>query len=261
MNLKSRFEMAAGSIVGSDHLKLKKNCQDAYIGHYADDMIIAIVADGCGQHPYSEVGAHEGARMLKNILVHYLTTTDISKTDFPKILERVKKEMQSRIHALADYDTATMLAYYSFTLVGAVILPDMSYVFSFGDGVWGVNGDIKIIGPYPRNEPPYIMYGNLPSSSINLDPKLLDFQIQAEMPTDQISHLLVGTDGVEYLERIGPLSQFWEEDIYFTNPFAIRKKLFLINSESQEIDWIKQCKNVHTGPLKDDTTLIVIRKI
>jgi hypothetical protein len=74
-----------------------------------------------------------------------------------------------------------------------------------------------------------------------------------------VDSLLVGTDGVLDLEAladrcaapgagtVGPLRQFWEDDRFFLNPDMVRRRLTVIGRGP-------------SGPLPDDTTLIVLRR-
>jgi hypothetical protein len=59
----------------------------------------------------------------------------------------------------------------------------------------------------------------------------------------------------------GPLHQFWEQDSYFRNRDAIRRRLALANSERTMLDRTTGSLVVHRPLLSDDTTLVVIRRI
>ncbi|MEM9543880.1 MAG: hypothetical protein AAGA60_30905, partial [Cyanobacteria bacterium P01_E01_bin.42] len=99
-------------------------------------------------------------------------------------------------------------------------------------------------------------------------PQELQFQIHQSCEIEKLESLLIGTDGVEDLmnaadrnlpgksEKVGSISQFWQEDRYFKNPDILRRKLSLIN---REFYCSGQPKEV--GLLQDDTTLIAIRKV
>ncbi|MDF1503681.1 protein phosphatase 2C domain-containing protein, partial [Roseisolibacter sp. H3M3-2] len=58
------FAWAAGSVAGSDHRRAGRNCQDAVRVLGDADALVAVVADGCGGAPHSEVGAHLLAQLL-----------------------------------------------------------------------------------------------------------------------------------------------------------------------------------------------------
>src|SRR5438093_9977994 len=59
-----RFEAAAGSIVGTAHLHAGRNGQDGFAIHRQGEVTVAVVTDGCGSAPHSEVGAKIGAAIV-----------------------------------------------------------------------------------------------------------------------------------------------------------------------------------------------------
>ena len=67
--MKGIFEITGGSVAGARHAKTGKNNQDAFIWRQTDDLVIAIVADGCGSGRFSEIGAQIGARLFINRLM------------------------------------------------------------------------------------------------------------------------------------------------------------------------------------------------
>jgi hypothetical protein len=91
---------------------------------------------------------------------------------------------------------------------------------------------------------------------------------------------LIGTDGAADLEAaaearlpgreepLGPLAQFWEQDRYYENADAVRRRLFLANREAPRMssDAVAgQCRPGTTSAsdkplLPDDTTLVVLRR-
>ena len=87
-----------------------------------------------------------------------------------------------------------------------------------------------------------------------------------------MSTIKFGTDGVRELidvaqqqlpgkqELVGSISQFWQEDRYFTNPDQIRRRLSLINREVTKLDCQTQKLQKTLGLLPDDTSLVVLRR-
>jgi hypothetical protein len=150
-------------------------------------------------------------------------------------------------------------------VVGTVVTPEHTLVFSAGDGVWALNGHVHALGPFPGNAPPYLAYGLLPDS-------LVPFVRQALVPTSEVDSLMLGTDGVGDLARlaeavvpeagdiVGPLSQFWREERYFRNPDALRRRLSLLARESVRVDPVSHRLVRSPGLLPDDTTLVVLRR-
>jgi hypothetical protein len=160
-----------------------------------------------------------------------------------------------------------------FTVVGAIVTEEVSVFFSLGDGVIYINGERIPIGPWSNNEPPYLAYNLVGSTLGDASPHLLNFQVQRIMATQELNHALIGSDGLTYLEaaaektfpgkptiKVGPISQLWEEDRFFKNPFAVQQFLNMANTARTKIDWIGQKVEKENGHLSDDTTLAVIRR-
>jgi hypothetical protein len=88
---------------------------------------------------------------------------------------------------------------------------------------------------------------------------------------EELHSFLLGTDGVCDLmqsaeshmpgktEKVGPLSQFWQEERFFCNPDMVRRRLAGIARDvtTRSEAGIRK----EAGLLTDDTTLIVGRRI
>lgn len=271
-----QFQIAAGSIVGRNHsdpLVAKPN-QDAFVHRSFEDMSFAVVCDGCSSGAHSEVGASLGARLIvQSISTRLLDAYQVSQSDPEGFLERVRQDVLAEIRVLANRMggsfTETIGDYFLFTVMGALVTPGWTCVFSNGDGVYFVNGQAYSIGPFPGNEPPYFAYSLVQSK---FEPNSLNFEIKELFPTDGVFSLLIGSDGVTDLidseqrslpgkeEVLGPISQFWEEDRYFNNPDNVRRRLALANQRSVRIDPNGQRLVRENGLLPDDTTLVVFRR-
>ncbi|MEI6065224.1 MAG: protein phosphatase 2C domain-containing protein [Pseudanabaena sp. ELA748] len=267
------FEYAIGTIIGRNHVLAGKNNQDAYRVISNEKFIIAAVCDGCGSGKHSEVGAKLGARIVTEAIADLLNQspnqdTEISETefwDFVKInlLQKLKDFVAI---ANGDLELASVGAihelplqrefvndYLLFTIVGAVITTNETVTFSMGDGAIAINGKLNQIPAYPNNAPPYLAYGLYKPEAIN-------FEIRDRLPTSELESLLIATDGIDDLVKVEDINQFWQEDRYFKNPDAIRRKLAMLNREEAKPDWNKREIIKRSGVLSDDTTLIVIRK-
>ena len=66
------FQMTYASIIGAVHEKLNYNNQDAVLVHRDKDLIIGLLANGCGSGKYTEVGA----RLITNYIKNYLLSHD-----------------------------------------------------------------------------------------------------------------------------------------------------------------------------------------
>jgi hypothetical protein len=285
--MKERFEIAGGTVTGRDHvgrgnLLYGKNNQDAFSYRVMDDALVVVVCDGCSEGAHSEVGAHLGSQLVSASLIEQLAHCrrklpgELSTDVMPEILERVRQRTLSQLRLLAQAMTAVDASfssvvgeYFLFTVIGTMITPNETTIFSIGDGVFALNGAVTRLGPFPGNAPPYLAYPLVRSS---IDEKLLRFQINACRPTEEIQSLLIGCDGVEDLVAaihrdipggrhgaVGPISRFWEEDRYFKRD-QIRRRLGLINSEVVRLDPETKQLQRDSGLLPDDTTFVVIRR-
>ena len=267
------FELAAGSVRGREHLRLERNNQDAYAILRNEQYTVAVVCDGCGSGQHSEVGAQIGARLTIKSLTRALSN-QFSKGNpisFHELLEQVRQDLLRQIDNLAQAMggnwVQTLKDYFLFTIVGVVITSTEILVFSLGDGVIIINGQEIDLGSFPGNSPPYLAYGLCETVSNH------GFRSHLLPPLEQVESILIGTDGVRELmnvaqqqlpgkqELVGLISQFWQEDHYFTNPDQIRRRLSLINREVTKFDRQTQKLQKTPGLLPDDTSLVVLRRM
>ena len=277
------FQITGGTIVGRDHILSNKNNHDSYSWVTQDNTTIAVVCDGCGSGKHSEVGAKIGVRLLGEAIrknLDFFHCFSENNQDTSPFWERVRKDTLASIRvltlSLGGSFSQTVNDYFLFTIVGALITEEKTSLFSIGDGVIVLNGEMIQIGPFPGNAPPYIGYDLVESSLSDTAPELLKFTIHETLETENVESILIGTDGVTDLANIasenypgkekiiGPLSQFCEEDRYFKNPDMVRRSLSLMNKDS--VKYIRNSENdivnisKEHGLLHDDTTLISIRR-
>ena len=84
MNLRETFEIAVGTVIGRDHRVSGKNNQDAFCCLMADHLIVAVVCDGCGSSPHSEVGAKIGAKIIAAEILRSISGNSDSLPPCPK---------------------------------------------------------------------------------------------------------------------------------------------------------------------------------
>lgn len=263
--MKGLFELAAGSIAGTNHLRTGKNNQDAYYSYITEEMAIAIVSDGCGSGKHSEVGAKIGVRLVAAAIERHLAQP--SNHFWEEVRQEVLDQLETLVRGMGGNLSETVNDYFLFTIVGALILPSGVTTFALGDGAIALNEEILSLGPFADNAPPYLAYGLLERSASEWQ-----FQIHHQLPIAEVSSILIGTDGVIDLiqgaeknlpgkpEIVSTISQFWQEDRYFMNSDMVRRRLALINNEVIKPDWQNHQITKSLGLLSDDTTLIAIRK-
>jgi hypothetical protein len=257
------FDVAVGSVQGREHARSGRNNQDAACVRVSEHGLVMVVADGCGSQPCSELGAQLGVRRVAQAAQARLARGEtVDGADF---LPGLQGDLLGLMEGLVSGLGREVLGDLLFTLVGAVVTPSLTLVFSVGDGVWMLNGQVHALGPFPGNAPPYLAYSLLRGEDVPLVQRAL-------VPTEDVHALLVGTDGVGDLldlsrarlperdEAVGPLSRFWTEDRYFANPDAVRRRLAQLNREAVRADFAERRLLRTPGLLTDDTTLVVLRR-
>lgn len=211
--------LAAGSTPGRLHLLSERPNQDAF--HLASGGwgSVAVVCDGCGSEPKSQVGAVLGAAMAARSAARQLAAS--GSLD----LERLRGEMLAGLSIIAGTAGISAQEHLLFTLVGVAMHAKGATVFACGDGVIAVDGTLQVLGPFPGNAPPYIGYGLLEPGP--------GFTLLHDGPAERV---LIGTDGAAEAD----LKPFWTEDRMFRNPDLTRRRLKLLR-------------------LQDDATVAVIR--
>lgn len=288
--MKDTFQITHGTIVGTDHTKIFKNNQDAYAYKQGSNYIVACIADGCSAGNYSEFGARFAVNFFVNAASNILQSLSQKEVDclaekeyisFP-FFDKIRLDMLSEIRLLAnsfgpDFGK-TISDFFLFTMVAVVITPFGTDIVSIGDGYVAINGeeiDIEIPDSQDSiltNAPPYMVYNLVNSKLYEKESKSLNFRLIKGVKTTQLNSLLIASDGVIKWSEIqdsnipakhdpvGPLSQFWTEDKYFTNEDMLRRKLFLMNNPKVQLDKGNNCISKHLGLLNDDTTIIAIRR-
>jgi Protein phosphatase 2C len=258
------FDVAAATVIGREHARAGRNNQDAFWARASEHGLAAVVADGCGSGAQSELGACLGARRVVEGALALLGLQ--VPVDSPEFLQRLGADVLCFLQAVSgELGERAIGEALLFTVVGAVVTPEHTLVFSAGDGVWALNGEVHRLGPFPGNAPPYLAYGLLEPGAGSLRTNTL-------RPTAEVDSLLLGTDGAADLadlagarvperdEPVGPLAQFWSDERYFHNPDALRRRLSLLNRESVRADFPAQRLVRVPGLLSDDTTLVVLRR-
>lgn len=254
------FELAAGTVIGRSHRHLGRNNQDAYAIDLSPSAAIAVVCDGCGSCPHSEVGAKLGTRLVVSALKRALEggRLEFSPDFWQDLRQDLLAQLQQVIRAMGD-SLRVMRDYFLFTIVGAVLTPEQTAIFSLGDGVAILNGEVILNGSAVDNCPPFLAYGLVPA----LDDEKIQFQVMVRS-TATVNTLALGSDGVKDLAPAGSIlpvmAALAEDQRIFQNPDRLRRYLAQCNREILRPDWHNQVLGRSRGQLEDDTTLILIRR-
>ena len=279
------FEVASGSIVGTDHIGASqilvgKNNQDSLWVSTGPEYLVAVVCDGCGKGEHSETGAQLGARILSvklSELAQRWAGTDFKKMSgcIAQALERAKQDTLAQLRVLAlsmgDSLSEVVQDYFLFTVMATVITPCWTVIFSRGDGVFGLNEHVEILDSGENNEPAYLSYNLTGSALVENNPELLNFEVQRFLRTENVSKILIASDGAAEFEKIsgknvpgkqelaGRLEQFFD-DRYFSNPCSLKGRLVLLNSRKILLGKTGNGLETEHGLLHDDTSIVVIRR-
>lgn len=261
-----QFEIAQGGVIGRDHRLTPKNYQDGRCLYQNEDFTVAIVTDGCGSSLHSEIGAQLGAKLMCRYLANECQRVGSSdQIQWSRVLQNLRSTMHGLARELGESLSQVVMEYLLFSIVGVVISKSEAIFFSIGDGVIVINDEVNVVEPMEGNQPQYWAY-QLVESNLNDAGVSEEMTFFRSMPTEELNSFLIGCDGISDLisvqdktlpglnETIGTLSQFWEEDHFFTNSDMVSRRLRLVAR-----DWPK--KSPQPGLLPDDTTLIVGRRL
>ena len=257
------LEVAAGSVTGRDHVMLGRSNQDGWTVRSTPEATVAVVCDGCGSAPSSEVGARIGAHLVASATLAYATRDDAT------LLAEVTRDVTAHLRLLASamgrHSTAVVTDHLLFTVVAALVTPRHTLVFGAGDGIAMLNGRLSS-RTYPGNAPPYLGHGLLPGAS----PVALERWDGIDTP--RFESLLLATDGAADLWRdttrrlpgttevVGDPARLWGEDGWYGSPVRLGRWLARCNRPVDHVDWDARRRVRATGLLHDDTTIVVLRR-
>ncbi len=240
-------EVATGSVAGRVHRRMARPNQDAVSWIRTRCGVVLVVCDGCGGAPRSEVGAALGARLWSRALADRLDAgAAADATLFEAAGDDVIVRLRELSGAMAADPTAVVIDHFMFTSLAAVITPEVIAVHAIGDGVIALGDAIRVVGPYPENQPPYLaqaLVGPRPAGLTWLaDPR-------------EIDRVAIASDGAGALPDLTGLAA----DIVFRNPAALTRRLSLLAEDQVEIDWDAR-RVVRTPALLDDDTTIAMAR-
>jgi len=250
-----KYIIQSASIIGSHHRLVNKNNQDAVVVVENGEVIVGIVADGCGSGAHSEVGARLGALFTANFFARRAGQS----SGFSVVLDDLKRELLAYLGTICPAGEAKMEFVFShllFTLVGFVITPEKVYLFRAGDGVAIVNGEKFVFDE--NNMPHYLSFGLLREDNDKLSVRF-GIEVVKELPREEVNCLLVATDGFQEIIEQGErefamlgetktVGAFIDlaNDKYLSNKSFLQKRLNVLG--------------VNQRLLYDDTTAILVRE-
>lgn len=251
MSRRLPFLLSTASLLGQGHREEGRNNQDAWAVHRGDELLVAVVADGCSASPRSEAGAALGARWL----AEWLPTFAAYERDAGKLIQQARDGLLEYLTATIDglrprreerVDTVQEL--FLFTFLVALVDAERALCFGLGDGLAAVNGEVTLLEAGPDGAPPYLSY-ELIREHLARDPGPLAPTLVHAGPSSAVDSLLVATDGAVDLlpteddREPDLLSPLWLAPSFARDPNALGVHL---------------CANPER--LFDDTTVALIRR-
>ncbi len=216
-----RTVVAAGTVAGADHVAAFRDNQDGCAVRRAHGWCVAVVTDGCGSAPRSEIGAKLGAIFLARAAVARL-----ARLAPPAACAAIHADLVSSLAAAARAlgggaaRARDVLAdAFLFSWLCAAIGPTRAVVLGHGDGAFAIDGEVTHIDPGPHNAPPYAAYALTSADAAR--PVL-----HVDRPVDRVSSIVVATDGAAgLLGRGRPLGELVASGRFAKNPSLLVKAL------------------------------------
>ena len=243
--LADNWFVTAGSITGSEHLRLGRNNQDGVCIDVSERRLTAVVTDGCSMGRYSEVGARLGARWLASWIDAHLDLDGPPDVALHELCEGLTDHLRLLLRGMrrAPGSDADLIAdYLLFTFLVVTIDRRHARIFGVGDGFFAVNGAPTALDPGAGNAPPYIGYTLVEPDRLIDPPPTLSPVLHRVLPTCDVDSIVIGTDGLADLEP-ATLDALSADDRYLQNPMHLQRQL-----------------NVASRRLADDTTAVIIRR-
>lgn len=248
MTLSGSFLAVAGSVTGRDHRRAERDGQDGHAVVVNDDVVAAIVTDGCSSGRASEIGARVGAAWLAALVEQcFRGGAGGGNVDAEAAAANVTRELLVRLELLArsfdpagDVSAARVDQALLFGFLAAVVTPVATIVFGVGDGIVVVDGRVTSIDPGPENAPPYVAYGLLGGSHACIEPR-----IHFVGATADVEVIAVATDGAAPLTADASLAALVADPRYAKNASLLRKRLVVLSDR---------------GTFSDDATIAVVRR-
>lgn len=291
----TKFDIAIASVIGSEHIRTGKNNQDAMFVVQGNNFLCGCVSDGCGSCPRSELGAVITTRLvtkhvplciagatINEVQSRLSMAKDMILTDMRDISLTLSESQFNptsgmdvgafdMMPGLASFD-GTMISTMLATAFGFYACDDFVAVFHIGDGYYAFNGQLVQVDAEDKanNAPAYTVYGLMPEVASTMAPGALDFSVKI-VPMDQFERLMIATDGVRFFSKfselqipgktrkVGGIEQLWDDKV-FTNPYTLQRTLGLLNRDVNMPDWPSETMLTRYSILKDDTTVISIRR-
>jgi hypothetical protein len=270
--------VASAAVTGARHLRVPRNGQDAAAtwlsngldagssregtssregvssregmslprGSLTDNCGAIVVCDGCSAGASSEVGARLASQLVIAELEKRLPTARPDEAMWSAIREAVATQIGRIVERMPDDRVVALHEHFLFTIVAAAWRGDEVAVWALGDGAYALGDQVRTLGPFEDNRPPYLAYDLLG------EPQRAHFVL-----TDAAcGRALVATDGIA---EIGFEPFLGDIDRYFANPDALRRELVIRARGTERVDWYERRIERRPAALQDDGAIALMR--
>jgi hypothetical protein len=199
----------------------------------------AVLCDGCGSEPRSEVGAQLGARFLAQWLAREASRSPLTGALAESATAALVDWLRAFVELMEPEPSrraAFVQAHLLFTFLAAVASEGRVLVFGLGDGVVSVDGVTRVLDSGPENAPDYVAYrlarpGAAPALHV-LGPA---------------SRVALGTDGLAAHLTAHPnaLEPLFDDAAVWKNPAQLQRRLNVLAAQER---------------FSDDATLALLRE-
>ena len=202
-----KIHIAVGGAAGNDH----KNPHGPGATNYQDSASLifngeipigAVICDGCGSMPHSEIGAQFASKRLAELISGDLADNgcvDLEKvcTQFIAMVEQAAMLYKTGNEAIEK----VIAEYFLFTVLLAYEQNGEIVIAGCGDGMYMADDEIFVIEPPLKNAPPYLSYRLIPSQYCG-QADILTIREIARIPISSVrKSVIIGSDGLIELAR------------------------------------------------------------
>ena len=234
---------ASAAVTGARHLRVPRNGQDAAASWLGDDCGAVVVCDGCSAGAYSEVGARLASQLLIARLAQRLPGERPDELLWSSLRAELAAELGRIVERMPGDRVAALHDHFLFTVVAAAWRRDEVSVWALGDGAYALGDQVRTLGPFDDNMPPYIAYDLLGTAH----------PAHFALADAACGSVLVATDGID------DLSDFLAIDRFLANPDALRRALATRARSGEHVDWLERRIVRTPARLQDDGAIALMR--
>ncbi len=249
------IKTATATVTGSRHVRAARNGQDAASVWSTNRAAAVVVCDGCSAGGSSEVGARLGASLFAAAVGSRLAAgqSPADAAVWSAARAEVVRGLADLLERMPGDRTVALREYFLFTIVAAAVTRDAAAVWALGDGAYAIGDDVRELGPFPDNQPPYLAYdlvGAVAEPHLAIAPPACRSIVVA---TDGASDLATDT---MFVAR-GGLPRFAQR-AFVDHPDALRRHLAVLARAGERIDWDERRVVRTPAVLQDDCAIGVL---